>query len=309
MAELHATGRIFGLGLSRTGTLSLTNALNILGISAIHYPHDPRTFEELTAGHYKLSVMDRFQAALDISVAPFYPQLDKNFPRSKFILSVREETDWLRSVERYWACQAGELEKVLSSEERRVSDFVCACVYGCLEYNEDRFLYAYRTHLRNVLNYFDGRENDLLVIDVCSGEGWEKLCPFLGCEVPGSAFPRSNVFEDVRQWWQQLSRASQEMGAILPPGHSFILVDEWALGGRMPQALRLAPEEAQPDESAIREIERLRRKGLRFLVFLWPAFWWFAEYQDLNRHLRSNYQCIRENECLRVFDLSPGPKM
>jgi len=42
--------KIFGLGLSKTGTSSLTDALNLLGVKAVHYPHDQRTYEELRAG-------------------------------------------------------------------------------------------------------------------------------------------------------------------------------------------------------------------------------------------------------------------
>jgi hypothetical protein len=34
----------------------------------------------------------------------------------------------------------------------------------------------------------------LLVMDICGGEGWEKLCPFLNQPTPEVAFPRRNVF-------------------------------------------------------------------------------------------------------------------
>ena len=33
----------------------------------------------------------------------------------------------------------------------------------------------------------------LLVMDICAGEGWEKLCPFLGLPAPDSAFPISHT--------------------------------------------------------------------------------------------------------------------
>jgi hypothetical protein len=41
--------KVFGIGLSRTGTVSLATALTALGIEARHYPHDPITQEELAA--------------------------------------------------------------------------------------------------------------------------------------------------------------------------------------------------------------------------------------------------------------------
>ena len=46
---------------------------------------------------------------------------------------------------------------------------------------------------RRVRAYFAGRPDDLLVLDVVGGEGWEKLCPFLGLEPPAEAFPHFNA--------------------------------------------------------------------------------------------------------------------
>ena len=44
----------------------------------------------LRAGRYRLSFLEEFQGATDISVAPFYAQLDRAFPASRFVLTVRE---------------------------------------------------------------------------------------------------------------------------------------------------------------------------------------------------------------------------
>ena len=45
-------------------------------------------------------------------------------------------------------------------------------------------------HERRVRAYFADRPDDLLVIDISAGEGWEALCPFLGVPVPDKPFPR-----------------------------------------------------------------------------------------------------------------------
>ena len=42
--------KIFGVGLSRTGTRSLTQGLQMLGFDAIHYPGDETTYAELSNG-------------------------------------------------------------------------------------------------------------------------------------------------------------------------------------------------------------------------------------------------------------------
>ena len=43
-----------------------------------------------------------------------------------------------------------------------------------------------------MLEYFRERPKDLLVLNVCAGEGWEKLCPFLNKERPDVPFPYLN---------------------------------------------------------------------------------------------------------------------
>jgi len=37
---LKAGAKVFCLGLSKTGTSSLSEALNLLGIRTVHYPHE-----------------------------------------------------------------------------------------------------------------------------------------------------------------------------------------------------------------------------------------------------------------------------
>jgi hypothetical protein len=44
-------------------------------------------------------------------------------------------------------------------------------------------------HEREVEAFFADAPQRLLVLDICAGEGWEKLCPFLGRPVPRQPFP------------------------------------------------------------------------------------------------------------------------
>lgn len=61
---------------------------------------------------------------------------------------------------------------------------------------------------------------DLLVIDICAGERWEKLCPYLGCEAPDISFPHAN------EWMHLLLEATGEVERLIPEGETLILVDE-----------------------------------------------------------------------------------
>ena len=53
------------------------------------------------------------------------------------------------------------------------------------------YLRIYREYNRGVLEYFQGRD-DLLVMDIEQGDGWDKLCDFLGCPVPDKPLPWKN---------------------------------------------------------------------------------------------------------------------
>jgi hypothetical protein len=117
-------------------------------------------------------------------------------------------------------------------------------------------------------------------------------------------------------WIEGLNRSRREIMAVIPPGDTFILVDQaqWGagrvLGGR--RCLPFLERDGQywgppPDEAtAIRELERLRRAGAEFVVVAWPAFWWLDHYDGLHRHLRSAYRCVLKNDRLVVFDLRPA---
>jgi len=45
--------------------------------------------------------------------------------------------------------------------------------------------------------YFKGRPDDLLILDICGGDGWEKLCNFLSLPIPSVDFPFENAKSDI----------------------------------------------------------------------------------------------------------------
>ncbi len=297
--------KVFGVGLSKTGTSSLTEALNQLGVRSIHYPYDERTYNELRDGNYKLSILEEYQGVIDLPVVPFYAQLDRIYPNSKFILTVREKDAWLRSCELHWRLMMGWWDNF--PQFRRFHEFISACVYGTLKFNCERFAYVYDTHVRNVREYFKDRPGDLLVIDICGGEGWEKLCPFLGLPIPAAPFPHAN------EWMHLLMQASEEIAEVIPAGETFILVDGQGFGSDFAAGRRPVPFLERngvywgapiDDVQAISELERTRRESnAGFIAFGWPAFWWLDHYRELHAHLRSQFRCVSETDRLVVFDL------
>jgi hypothetical protein len=183
--------KVFGLGLSRTGTRSLTAGLHTLGFDTIHYPTDKGALDTLVRGDAKFPHLEHYDGITDITVSPYFEDLDKLYPGSKFILTIREEEGWLKSCRNHWtgrgAYEPGDdPEHQTHMEIRR---FLRAAVYAGYEFEADRFRRAYRRHVENVTRYFADRPNDLLVIRIAEGEGYEKLAPFLGVPAPSQPFP------------------------------------------------------------------------------------------------------------------------
>ena len=57
------------------------------------------------------------------------------------------------------------------------------------------------------------------------------------------------------------------------------------------------------DEAAIQEVERLRISGASHIAFAWWTSWWFDYYKEFHNYLRSNFECLIENDRLVIFNL------
>ena len=163
--QFNLKSKIFCIGLSRTGTKSLTAALYILGYNIIHYPHDEITFNELSNGNYNFNLLDDYDGISDITISPYYTQLDKLFSNSKFILTVREKEAWLKSFEKHWSDRPPFDDPTQTETYMKVRRFLRASVYGTYKFNRERMSYVYNLHFKNVLNYFKGLFNLFLIFD------------------------------------------------------------------------------------------------------------------------------------------------
>jgi hypothetical protein len=185
--EPVARPRIFGIGLNKTGTTSLTRAAELLGLRAVHHGrrNDHRIERAIAAGkpmfRYSLPRVRRADALFDFrSIERHFDVADREFPGSRFILSTRDKEEWLASRERH---------------VRRNQEAAARGGYdgGFLTVDRDAWSRQWDAHHERVLQHFAGR-NDLLVIDVTAGDGWEKLAPFLGRPVPDLPFPARNQY-------------------------------------------------------------------------------------------------------------------
>lgn len=195
LGPMAKKSKVFGLGLSRTGTRSLTAALHVLGYDTVHYPIDRQTLDTLVRGDARFPLLAHYDGITDITVSPYYEELDRTYPDSKFILTIRDDESWLKSCQNHWTGRSAfepPPSDALAEDHRvhmEIRRFLRAAVYASYEFSPERFLRAHHRHIANVKRYFEGRAHDLLVLDITRGDGYEKLAPFLGVPIPEQPFP------------------------------------------------------------------------------------------------------------------------
>jgi hypothetical protein len=176
--------KVFGIGLSKTGTKSLNAALRRLDYDVRHYPSDLATAREVVTRR-PYSILARCDGLTDLHAAVRFRALDAKYPGSKFVLTIREKRAWLVSCRRHF-----EVHRPQTMREPLRSMVLCLRhrAYGDVQFDGKQFARAYDRHVASVLAHFVGR-GDLLVIDIPAGDGWDKLCPFFEKPRPDEPFP------------------------------------------------------------------------------------------------------------------------
>lgn len=179
---------VFNIGLNRAGTTSLAEAFTLLGLRAVHFRYEGhRLFDivraNLSIGRRPFGGLDqRFDFFSDFAGQLCFRQIDAAYPGSRFIVTTRRLEDWLDSRER-------KVRKNLDRAEYQYA-FTRVDREGWTRERE-KFLAAVQEHFRD-------RAQDLLVMDIPGGDGWDKLCPFLGLPRPAMPFPWANVLATPR---------------------------------------------------------------------------------------------------------------
>lgn len=91
----------------------------------------------------------------------------------------------------------------------------------------------------------------------------------------------------------------------------FILVDEDQMRSQLPHRnvvpfLEKGGQYWGPpadDETALRELERLRASGAKAIAVVWPCFWWLDHYQKFTAYLRETFSCRVKTGNLIVWEL------
>jgi Sulfotransferase domain len=178
--------KIVGVGLPKTGTTTLGRCLQSFG-----YKH--RTFDMDLASQVKRNELSgvfaeaaKFESFEDWPWFLVFRELDEKFPGSKFILTLRKDTEtYVRSLQGHH-----EREGIMRSDF--VKPHWWDVVFGVepADWDYKKSAERYERHNQRVLDYFgDRRGRDLLVVCWEHGDGWPQLARFLNKQCPNEPFP------------------------------------------------------------------------------------------------------------------------
>ena|SRR5689334_7963451 len=167
---------------------------------------------------------------------------------------------------------------------------------------------CYRIHGKN--NYASRSFAEKLDIELLS---YDQLCGALADVLGCNGIAADPARWRQHSWFHRLERAITDIKHVLDSYDSFVLIDgdEWDAADAFPScAVRPFIERDGIDwgppancDSAIDQLEVLRRQGEERLVIGWPAFWWFEAYPDFATHLEETSSCVLRNDNVAIFRL------
>ena len=180
---MSSPAKVVGIGFHKTGTKTLGACLRTLGFRVRSLDREAFLLWRLGEIEEVLQLMEQADAFEDWPWPLVYRQASARVPDARFILTTRrDEQAWLASLTAHVARR-----EPTSYNYRRH-------IYGVDDPQADpeRFLEVYRAHNAAVRQDFAPQPDRLLEICWENGDGWEKLCGFLGLPVPDAPLPHMN---------------------------------------------------------------------------------------------------------------------
>ena len=191
--------KIFGIGLTRTGTTTLAAALTALGMNTLHWTNS------LTCELISDDDLHLFDAFTDTPVCTAFEKYYYMFPASKFIYTMRPLDSWIDSMNRHWRralgiCEFSEFQRQLGTPHTfRFGSEFCR-IQRVLYLNHAELRQANEAYDQRVRRFFSDKPKDrFLAFNVFEGHGWRELCEFLGSKAPALPFPCENTSADASE--------------------------------------------------------------------------------------------------------------
>lgn len=210
--RFYNSQKIFCIGLNKTGTTSLLSAMEDLGYKVGNQLEAEKMFDDWIKRDFsrykKYCRKAEFFQDVPFSLPYTFIAMDQAFSGSKFILTIRDnEEQWYNSLTRFQGKLWGKEGRIPTSEDLKQANYIYKGrpwytkkhIHPVSEdnpYDKDILLDYYRTHNKNVIDYFRHRPNDLLVLNVGEKDAYKKLINFLGVNSERTEFPWENKTDE-----------------------------------------------------------------------------------------------------------------
>ena len=200
--------KYFCIGRNKTGTTSLAKAFKQLGFILGDQREAEYLYDEFFSKSNFLPIIKYCQAAEVFQDVPFsyfktLKYIDEAYPGSKFILTVRDNSDqWYNSITKFHKKLFGKGERVPTTKDLAEASYVRkGFAQNAMKdhgtsiedpYNKKIMCAHYEKHNADVLAYFKDRPNDLLIINLSDESAYQKFVVFIGIDSPYKDFPWEN---------------------------------------------------------------------------------------------------------------------
>lgn len=200
--------KYFCIGRNKTGTTSLAKAFKDLGFVVGNQRKAEALYDEFFFTNDFLPIIKYCQTAEVFQDVPFsyfktLEYIDKEYPRSKFILTIRNDSDqWYDSITKFHAKSFGKGGRIPTTEDLADASYVrkgfmknIMKAHGtCSDdpYNKEIMCAHYEKHNADVLAYFKDRPDDLLIINLSEEFSYQRFVEFIGLNSPYENFPWEN---------------------------------------------------------------------------------------------------------------------
>lgn len=196
--------KVFIIGFHKTGTSSMGKAFQILGYRVCGNIKKGRDFERVNmpTREYILSkakeLIPRYDCFQDTPWFMFYRELYEMYPDAYFVLTVRSDEKWMKSV----------LGHFSGRENSTYHEWIYG--YSDPQMNREVYLSTYQKHNREVREFFSDKPN-FLEISLNEKDKWEKICGFLGIRKPFVKFPHVNTVYSRNKYSTRLKEAIKNL--------------------------------------------------------------------------------------------------
>jgi hypothetical protein len=205
--------KIFVIGRNKTGTTSTGQALASIGFQLGKQSKAELLLEDWGKRNFS-NIINHCKTADAFQDIPFsldytYQVLDHVFPNSKFLLTIRNNSqEWYDSLIRFHTKIIGK-NRIPTADDLKQFRYrhrwkgwlwrANQLIYGIDEntlYDKDIYINHYESHNQKVMEYFKHRFEDLLILNPSDTKAMQSLCEFLEVPATNDIMPHLNKSRD-----------------------------------------------------------------------------------------------------------------